>query len=311
MAAGFRGSRPEVSGAMQAPPTGFAIVEKAAGWTSHDVVAKARGVLGTRKVGHSGTLDPDATGVLLLGVGRATRILRFLDVLPKTYTGEIVFGSETDTLDSSGTITVSHQMTPIDLDVARTEAKALTGDIMQTPPMVSAVRVDGKRLHELAREGVVVERKARPVTVHRFDLSETNESMVLAATVTCSTGTFIRVLASDLGHRLGGGAHLRGLRRTAIGSFTAEQARPVEQIELQPAAVAFRDFSVIEVDDELALDVRHGRVLEATRLGAQGDGPYPVVDATGCLLAVYIPHRGDTVKPAVVVSDPTPRPQES
>ena len=292
-------------------PTGIAVVDKEAGWTSHDVVAKARGILGTRKIGHSGTLDPDATGVLLLGVGRATRILRFLDVLPKSYVGEIVFGTETDTLDSSGSPIATHDMASVDIDAARTEALALTGDILQVPPMVSAVRVDGRRLHELAREGVVVERKPRPVTVHRFELAETDDPLVLTATVSCSSGTFIRVLASDLGHRLGGGAHLRRLRRTAIGSFTVDEAHPIDEIELLPAAEAFRDFDIVDADDELAEDVRHGRVLPRSRFGRSDDGPFPVVDASGTLLAVYIPHRDDTVKPAVVVSEPTPRPRES
>jgi tRNA pseudouridine55 synthase len=283
------------------------VVDKAAGWTSHDVVAKARGVLGTRKVGHSGTLDPDATGVLLLGVGRATRILRFLDVLPKTYTGQIVFGTETDTLDASGTVTVRHEMAPIDLAAAQAAAAELTGDIEQVPPMVSAVRVDGKRLHQLARAGIEVERKARPVTVHRFELVSSTEPMVLDATVTCSSGTFIRVLAADLGRLLGGGAHLRDLRRTAIGSFTVAEAHPVDQIELLPAAAAFRDFDLVEVDDSVADDIRHGRVLDAARFGRSDPGPYPVVDSRGTLLAVYIPHRGDTLKPAVVVADPIPK----
>lgn len=291
--------------------SGIAVVDKEAGWTSHDVVAKARGVLGLRKVGHSGTLDPDATGLLLLGVGRATRILRFLDVLPKHYVGDIVFGSETDTLDSAGTPTALHDMAAIDIDAARAAADSLTGSIMQVPPMVSAVRVGGRRLHELAREGIEVERKPRPVTVHRFELEETDDPLVLRARVACSSGTFVRVLAADLGHLLGGGAHLRGLRRTAIGSFTEADARPVDHIELLPAASAFRDFDVVSVDEATAADVRHGRVLDRSRLGRDDDGPFPVVDAAGTLLAVYIPHRDDTVKPAVVVAEPTPRPPES
>jgi len=132
-------------------PDGLAIVDKAAGWTSHDVVAKARGLLGTRKIGHSGTLDPDATGVLLLGVGKVTRLLRYLGLPPKTYEGVIVLGTATSTLDASGEVTGSWDMAGTSLDDVRAAAAALTGDILQVPPMVSAVHVDGRRLHELAR----------------------------------------------------------------------------------------------------------------------------------------------------------------
>jgi tRNA pseudouridine55 synthase len=290
-------------------PTGFAIVDKPQGWTSHDVVAKARGVFKTRKVGHSGTLDPDATGVLLLGVGKATRILRFLDGATKSYTGEIRFGSETDSLDSTGVITATHSMAPIDIAAARVAARTLTGAIEQIPPMVSAKKVDGKRLHELARAGVIIDRKAVPVTVHRFDLTPTADPMVLRCEVDCSTGTYIRSLAAALGSALGGGAHLHGLRRTAIGSFSEADALPLERAELRPAAEFVRDLGLIVVSDAVANDVRHGRILERERIGVEGSGPYPLVDERGELLAVYEPHRGTTVKPAVVLAEP-PKPEE-
>ena len=288
-------------------PTGFAIVDKPQGWTSHDVVAKARGVFKTRKVGHSGTLDPDATGVLLLGVGKATRLLRFLDGATKSYTGDIRFGTETDSLDSTGEVTATHDMGPIDIAAARIAAESLTGDIMQVPPMVSAKKVDGKRLHELAREGIEIERAAVPVTVYRFDLAETGDPMVLRCAVECSAGTYIRSLAADLGTALGGGAHLHGLRRTAIGSFTDKMAQPLEKVELRAAADLLGDLEVVVVDEAMSLDVRYGRVFPVDQLGATGEGPYPLVDANGELLAVYEPHRGDTVKPAVVVADPPPK----
>ncbi len=288
-------------------PTGFAIVDKPRGWTSHDVVAKARGVFKTRKVGHSGTLDPDATGVLLLGVGKATRVLRFLDGVPKAYTGEIRFGSETDSLDSTGVVTTTHEMDPIDIEAARAAASALTGAIDQIPPMVSAKKVDGKRLHELAREGIEIERKAVPVTVYRFDLEATDDPMTLRCTVECSAGTYIRSLAADLGTALGGGAHLHGLRRTAIGSFTDDMAAPLETVELRPAAEFVADLGLIEVADDVATDVRYGRVFPAARIGATGDGPYPLVDSVGELLAVYEPHKSGTIKPAVVLAEPPPK----
>lgn len=285
-------------------PTGFAIIDKPAGWTSHDVVAKARGVFGTRKVGHSGTLDPDATGVLLLGVGKATRILRFLDGAQKSYTGEIVFGVETDSLDSSGEVTATYDMGAIDLEAARVAAISLTGAIDQIPPMVSAKKVDGKRLYQLAREGKTIERDPVPVTVFRFDLEATNDAMVLRCNVDCSTGTYIRSLAADLGTALGGGAHLRNLRRTAIGSFSESESEPLETATLRPAAEFVRDLGLIRVDEQTATDVRYGRVIEQERIGTSGDGPYPLVDEDGELLAMYERHRGSTVKPAVVLAEP-------
>ncbi len=172
-------------------PDGFAVVDKQAGWTSHDVVARARKVIGERRVGHAGTLDPDATGVLLLGVGRATRLLRFLTALPKTYTAEVVFGRETSTLDASGETTATYEM-QVEPAQVLAAAATLTGPIMQVPPMVSALKVDGRRLHELAREGIEVEREPRPVTVHRFDVDSTPDPLVYRVEVECSSGTYVR-----------------------------------------------------------------------------------------------------------------------
>jgi len=287
-----------------AGPDGLAIVDKAAGWTSHDVVAKARGLLGTRKIGHSGTLDPDATGVLLLGVGKVTRLLRYLGVPSKTYTGVIVLGTATSTLDASGDVTGSWDMTGTTVEDVREAAAALTGEILQVPPMVSAVQVDGRRLHELAREGIEVEREARPVTVHRFEVQAAIEPGCFPIEVTCSSGTYVRSLAADLGTALGGGAHLRDLRRTAIGSFTIDRARPVEALsvdDLLTPAEAMGDLTSITVGPEVAADVAHGKVLERDRLGATGPGPWSVVGEDGGLLAVYEAHRGTTAKPSVVL----------
>lgn len=292
-------------------PTGFAIVDKPQGWTSHDVVAKARGVFKTRKVGHSGTLDPDATGVLLLGVGKATRILRFLDGASKSYTGDIRLGTETDSLDSTGVVTATHDMGAVTVEQARAVAEKLTGEINQIPPMVSAKKVDGKRLHELAREGIEIERKPSRVTVHRFDLLVTADPLVFRCEVVCSSGTYIRSLAADLGAGLGGGAHLHGLRRTAIGSFTEDDAAPLETVELRPAAHFLRDLGPIEVSEDVATDVRFGRVFDASRIGVSGSGPYPLVDGHGELLAVYEKHRGSTVKPAVVLAEPPSSPPQN
>lgn len=286
-------------------PDGLAVVDKEAGWTSHDVVAKARGLLGTRKVGHSGTLDPDATGVLLLGVGRVTRLLRFLGLSSKTYTGVIVLGTATTTLDASGEVTGTWDMADVTVEQVRDAAAALTGAILQVPPMVSAVSVGGRRLHELAREGIEVEREARPVTVHRFEVGEPIEPGCFPIEVECSSGTYVRSLAADVGTAVGGGAHLRDLRRTAIGSFTLADAVPLEALtpeHLLTPTEAMRDLARVDVDEGLAAAVAHGKVLPRDRLRVVGAGPWAVVGPDGSLLAVYEAHRGDTAKPAVVLA---------
>lgn len=283
---------------------GIAVVDKEAGWTSHDVVARARKHLGQKKVGHAGTLDPDATGVLVLGLGSATRLLRFLSDLDKDYEGEIVLGTETSTLDSSGEVTATHDMAGVTLDDARAAAAGLTGDILQVPPMVSALKVDGRRLHSLAREGIEVEREARPVTVGRFDVHATDDPSVLRAEVTCSSGTYVRTLAADLGAALGGGAHLRHLRRTRVGRFTLDDARPLEEMQVLPPASAVQHLPQVVADAPLATAVGFGKVLPAedlTDAGPADEGPWAVVDDRGVLLAVYQRHKGDRAKPVLVV----------
>jgi len=280
---------------------GVVVIDKPAGWTSHDVVAKSRGIIGTRKIGHSGTLDPDATGVLVLGVGKATRLLRFMTELPKSYVGEIVFGSETNTLDSSGQVTAIHDMSGVTHDQVRAAAADLTGAIMQVPPMVSAVKIDGRRLHELAREGKEIDRPPRPVTIHKFGLEPlVDDPGVWRCEVDCSSGTYIRTLAADLGTALGGGAHLRNLRRTAVGGFTLSDSHQMEEPVLLPIASAVRHLASITVGEEVAVEVGHGRVLSAERLGADGGGPWAVFNDAGDLLAVYEANpRG--VKPSLVI----------
>jgi tRNA pseudouridine55 synthase len=276
------------------------VVDKAAGLTSHDVVAKARKVLGTRKIGHSGTLDPDATGILLLGVGAATRQLRFLTDLPKTYTADFVLGVETSTLDASGEVTATHEMAVTPEQVAAAAATFL-GEIDQVPPMVSAIRVDGKRLHELAREGIEVEREPRRVTVHRYEVTPTDDPLVYRAEVECSSGTYVRSLAADLGTALGGGGHLRDLRRTRIGSFGEAEAHPVEDAVVLSAGEGLRDYPQVTVDDDLAAKIANGRVLHPDQLDVAGTGPWAVSNAAGRLLAVYERAGEDRLKPAVVL----------
>jgi tRNA pseudouridine55 synthase len=270
---------------------GCLVIDKPAGWTSHDVVARARRLLGTKKVGHAGTLDPDATGILLVGLGRVTRTLRFLSALGKSYEAEVVLGTATSTLDASGEVVGTWDMAHVTMSDMRRAAAALTGPIEQVPPMVSAVKVGGRRLHELARAGVEVERAPRPVTVDRFDVvSATDDPGVYRVVVHCSSGTYVRVLAADLGAALGGGAHLRALRRTTVGSFGLSEAHRLDELtesHILTPVQALRDVTQVEVDDDVARQVSHGLALDKVALGAPGAGPWALVDRRGRLLAVY------------------------
>ena len=284
---------------------GLVVVDKEAGWTSHDVVARCRRIFGQKRVGHAGTLDPDATGVLLVGLGRATRLMRFLTALPKTYEAEVVLGTATSTLDASGEVTGTWEMDEVTLaDVRQAAAASLTGPIMQIPPMVSAVKVGGRRLHSLAREGIEVERVARPVTVYRFDVAPGLTPGVFRIEVVCSSGTYVRVLAADLGTALGGGAHLRNLRRTRIGSFGIEDARLVDELTaavvLTPAQ-AMRDLDQVVVSPDVQKHVARGLPLDRIPLGVTGDGPWGLVDEGHRLLAVYEATETDRIRPAVVL----------
>ena len=286
--------------AKRRPPTvhGMTVIDKPAGVTSHDVVNQLRRHFGEKRIGHAGTLDPDATGVLVVAVGSATRLMRFLSGADKSYVGEIVLGSSTSTLDSSGEVIASYDMSGVTLVQAQAvAAEHLSGDIMQTPPMVSALKVDGRRLHELAREGIEVERVARPSTVSRFVLESTDDPMVLRATVDCSSGTYIRSLADDLGKLLGGGAHLRNLRRTRVGRFTLDQAMPPAQAALLPVATAVAHLDAVVVDAVAVDHIAHGRVLPAWH----GNGPWAVFAETGELVAVYESFRAENAKPVVVL----------
>lgn len=296
---------------------GLLIIDKPAGFTSHDIVSRCRRVFSQRRVGHSGTLDPDATGVLLVGLGQATRLMQFLSGLPKHYRGEVVLGTSTDSLDSSGTVTGSWDMGHVTLEQVKAAAASLTGAILQIPPMVSAVKVEGRRLYELAREGVEVARQPRSVTVRRFEISQLEGDLaedtqgsapVFGIEVECSSGTYIRSLAADLGALLGGGAHLRHLRRLAVGPFDVGEAVTMEELEAAacalPLVVALRGMPQVVVDEKLASSVTHGRVLPLALLyecGASGSGPWAVLTEGGDLLAVYQEHRSGQAKPAVVM----------
>ena len=301
---------------------GLLIVDKPAGMTSHDVVGRVRKILGERKVGHSGTLDPDATGVLVVGVGNATRLLRFVDVLPggtvdepitsKAYTCEIVLGTETSTLDASGEVTATYDMTPVVDELATPAGRErldaliaanLTGSIMQVPPMVSALKVEGRRLHELAREGIEVEREPRPVVVHDFAV-EGIDGVVIRVKVRCSSGTYIRSLGESLGRLLGGGAHIRDLRRVAVGSFDESDAVPLDEVsadELRPVVDCVRGITVVAVDHETGRRALLGQVLPEAMFASSGDAPWALISSeTGDFIAVYEPFEGHRIAGRVV-----------
>jgi len=272
--------------------------------TSHDVVARVRRALAVRKVGHAGTLDPDATGVLLLGVGSATRLLQFLSRLDKEYRGRICFGVTTDTLDASGDVIDRQPMPALTGDRLEEVVATFRGAILQVPPMVSALKRDGVPLYARARRGEEVERAPRPVTVHEVEVEEFSPGPYPEAVVrvVCSSGTYIRSLAADIGAVLGGGAHLAGLRRLAAGPFGVDQAVALDEVSwgaLRPPLEALQGLPRVEVDDEQARAVRHGAVF--TSLGAETLSGPTAVTHDDELIAVYGPHaRG--AKPIVVLS---------
>jgi len=235
-----------------------------------------------------------------------TRLLRFVSALPKTYTTDIVFGTATTTLDASGDVVGTYDMAHVTPEMVRAAASELTGDIEQVPPMVSAVKVGGRRLHELARQGVEVERAPRPVTVYRFDTApHPGRAGVYRAEIECSSGTYVRVLAHDLGRALGGGAHVADLRRTRIGSFGEGDMRPLERLgpdDVLTPAQAVRDLDAVTVESAIATSVRTGLPLDKVPLGAVGDGPWALLDDQGVLLAVYEATGSDRIRPAVVLA---------
>ncbi|WP_181696894.1 tRNA pseudouridine(55) synthase TruB [Nocardia sp. GTS18] len=278
------------------PLGGLVIVDKDGGWTSHDVVARSRKLLRTKKVGHAGTLDPMATGVLVLGVERATKLLGQLILTSKAYTATIRLGQSTITDDAEGEVVATTPATHVtDADIAAGVA-ALTGDIQQVPATVSAIKIDGERAYARARAGEDVQLAARPVTVSRFDVlarREAGDFVDLDVEVDCSSGTYIRALARDLGAALGVGGHLTALRRTRVGPFTLEHARTLDELAAaaeaeQPLLSLDIDTAVRtaflhrDIDEAQANDLRNGRWLEPVGI----KGVYAAIDPTGRAIAL-------------------------
>jgi len=280
---------------MTPAPEGLLLVDKPGGMTSHGVVDVVRRSLETRKVGHAGTLDPMATGLLVLGVGRATRLLRYLGELPKTYEAIGRLGEETDTLDADGVLV---RTAPVEVELGEVEraCAALVGDSMQTPPAYSAVKVGGRKLYEAARRGEVIEAPARPIRVDAFEVTGFDGGD-LEVLITCSGGTYVRVLMADVGRALVCGAHLVRLRRTAIGSFRVEDARPPGEGTLEPVERAVEHLPSIRLDAEEARAASHGRPL-----GPAGVvGPYAVFAPDDALVGIYR-DEGAMARPEVVLS---------
>ena len=292
-----------------AVPPGLVVVDKAPGMTSHDVVARVRRIIGTRKVGHAGTLDPMATGVLVLGVERATKLLGHLALDRKVYLATIRLGSATTTDDAEGELLT--EADPALLAAVTDEAvtagvAALTGPIEQVPSSVSAIKIDGKRAYARVRAGEDVVIPARPVTVHRFDvLSTRREDMAidLDVMVDCSSGTYVRALARDLGTALGVGGHLAQLRRTCVGPFDLRMARTLEQLEADPALSLDLDAAVATAFPRRDLDrVESTALAHGKRLPAAGiTGTYGMFDPAGKALALGV-DEGRTAKALVALA---------
>jgi tRNA pseudouridine55 synthase len=286
---------------------GVLVCDKAAGMTSHDVVARVRRLAGQRRVGHGGTLDPPATGVLVLALGRATRLLPFLPTEPKRYLAEIAFGAETDTLDAAGEVTATADPGGVDAAGLRAALAGFLGPQEQVPPMVSAIKVAGERLYAKARRGEQVERAPRPIVIHELELLDFTPGSEPRATVavTCSGGTYVRSLAADLGRALGTLAHLAGLRRTAVGRFTEDDAHTLEELDapgrlaaavLDPAA-AMASAAIRSLTPAEAAALATGRTLEPT---GHRD-PVAAVGPDGRLVAVIQDSAG-RARPRVVLA---------
>ncbi|OQP08026.1 tRNA pseudouridine(55) synthase TruB [Geobacillus sp. 46C-IIa] len=286
---------------------GVLLLNKPKGMTSHDCVAKVRRLLRIKKVGHTGTLDPNVSGVLPICLGKATRIAEFLTGATKTYEGEVTLGAATTTEDADGDIIAAR---PVDRAIARAEIEAvfrsLTGDIEQTPPMYSAVKVNGKKLYEYARAGIEVERPARRVTIYELELLDEREQFAGATVsfrfrVTCSKGTYVRTLAVTIGERLGYPAHMSDLIRTASGPFQLADCVTLEEVERR-AADGTADALLIsveqalfhlpkyEINDKVAEKVKNGALLRLPAFLQELDGPVVLVTPEREALALYVKH---------------------
>ena len=288
---------------------GIVVVDKPAGMTSHDVVGRCRRIFGTRKVGHAGTLDPMATGVLVIGIERATKILGLLTATSKSYAATIRLGRSTTTDDAEGEVLQNVSAAHITDDQIHAGVAALRGEIAQRPSSVSAVKIGGKRAYQLAREGQDVQLTERRVRIDRFDILEVRRGgpfVDLDVEVDCSSGTYIRALARDLGAALGVGGHLTALRRTRVGGYGLDHARTLEDLAEAPQLSYSLDEACLlafprrDITAEQADDASHGRPLEAAGL----DGVYAATDDAGRVIAL-LEDKGPRTKSVVVIRPAT------
>lgn len=281
---------------------GFLVLDKPSGRTSHDLVSDVRRATGIKKVGHAGTLDPMATGIVVVAVNRCTRLIRFIQDQPKEYLATAVFGVATDSLDADGTETARMEMA-VDIDELRRIAERFTGEIMQVPPMVSALKKDGRRLYDLARAGIEVEREARPVSVHALEILSVGDGPhpEVRFRVVCGKGTYVRSLADDLARALGGFAHISALRRTTTGGATLSDAITPDQLDqwedhLRGVNTVLADRPAYLIDDETAGRLRNGIRFRATDLP---DEPFRVLGPREEFVAMC-ERKGDQAVPMVV-----------
>ena len=288
--------------------SGLLLLDKGPGLTSHDCVALVRKLFNERRVGHAGTLDPLATGLLILGVGTSTRLLRFAQSEVKRYGGSVMLGIATDSLDADGEVTDEQPVPALTPETMTAAAAAMLGTQQQTPPMVSAIKIDGQRLHKLARQGVEVERAPREIKVSDFTLSPTDDPLVWQFEVACSVGTYVRVLLSDLAQRVGTVGHLVALRRLSSGSHRVDDARTIEQLTedvangetvLLPPAAFVTALEHVTLSDEQIRAVRMGQRVTLT--GEYANEEIAAMDSDGALVGV-LKRRNDSWKPEVVLS---------
>ncbi|OBF57788.1 tRNA pseudouridine(55) synthase TruB [Mycobacterium sp. 852002-53434_SCH5985345] len=294
------------------PGPGLVVVDKPAGMTSHDVVGRCRRIFATRRVGHAGTLDPMATGVLVIGVDRATKILGLLTAAAKSYTATIRLGQTTSTEDAEGEVLHSVSAAHLTREAIAAAVAGLRGDIQQVPSAVSAIKVDGRRAYRLVREGQNVELEARPVRIDRFEVldvrpgSDVDGVIDVDVEVDCSSGTYVRALARDVGAALGVGGHLTALRRTRVGRFTLQQARSLDDLAERPGLSLTLDEACLLIFPRRDLTAgeaeaaANGRALAPTGI----DGVYAACDAAGRVIAL-LRDEGARTKSVVVIRPAT------
>lgn len=285
----------------------FLLIDKEKDLSSHDVVLKIRRIFSHQKCGHAGTLDPFATGLLIVALGKATRLLKYFSGLKKTYSGEFEVGKATDTYDITGKVVHQAEKFDLTLNDIRQVLTDFRGSIKQVPPMYSALHYQGKRLYDYARNGVEIQRKPREIYVESFEVYDSEKPFVYAFELTCSAGTYVRALIHDLGLKLGCFAYLKRLKRAFIGPFSWEEAVSVEDLTLNdlltPGEVVARIMPTVVVGTNEARKIKFGAPFKKLEVNAAGEGPWAFLDEESNLLAVYEKHGELSLRPSVVLAN--------